>query len=162
MATQTFPYHHVEPRSGMAAARRDLTRWLVPIGRVFFALIFLLTVFGHFSRETIEYAAQRGVPAANVLVPLSGLMGLVGGLMVLVGWQARIGATILVAMLVPITLMIHNFWAFDDPGARRLQQVMFMKNLSIIGAAIILVHFGAGPISIDAWRARKLAAQPVT
>ena len=87
-------------------------------------------------------------------LPLSGLIALAGGLSVLLGYRAKVGAWLLVVFLVPITLAIHNFWAVHDPMAAQIQQVMFMKNLSMLGAALLISYFGAGPLSFDARRAK--------
>src|SRR5262245_369041 len=84
-------------------------RYLAPIGRFLFAMIFVLSSLGHFSQNTIAYAAAHGVPMAGILVPLSGLLALVGGLSVIVGLKARVGAALLVLFLVPVTLTMHRF-----------------------------------------------------
>jgi putative oxidoreductase len=128
----------------------------VPLGRLLFTLIFLETVLMHFSAEGIGYAAQSGVPLANVLVPLSGILAFVGGLSVLLGYHARVGALLLVVFLIPVTLMMHAFWNVPDAQMARMQMAMFMKNVSMLGAALMVAHFGAGPISIDAARTRRL------
>ncbi len=128
------------------------TAYLVPAGRLLYALIFVTAFPGSFSPETIAYAAQQGVPMAGLLVPLSGLIALAGGLSVLSGYRARIGASLLILFLVPVTLMIHRFWAIEDPMMTRLEQVMFLKNLSMLGGALLIAHFGAGPLSLDARR----------
>jgi putative oxidoreductase len=57
-------------------------------------------------------------------------------------------------LLVPVTLMVHNFWAVNDPAAAQLQQAAFLKNLSMLGAALLIAHLGAGPLSLDRRRAR--------
>ncbi len=124
-------------------------KYLVLLGRIFYAAIFIEAAPGHFSTETIRYAAGHGVPLANVAVPLSGVIALAGGLSVLLGYKARIGAWLLVLFLVPVTLMMHNFWAIADPTAAHMQQIMFMKNLSILGGALLIAHFGGGPLSLD-------------
>jgi putative oxidoreductase len=110
----------------------------------------------HFSAQGIGYAAQSGVPWPNVLVPLSGILALAGGLSVLLGYHARIGALLLVLFLIPVTLTMHAFWNIPDATMARMQMVMFMKNVSMLGAALMILHFGAGPISIDAARTRRL------
>jgi putative oxidoreductase len=125
-------------------------RYLVPVGRVLYSLIFLMTVLGHFSQPYIGYAAQQGVPAAGLLVPLSGVVAIAGGLSVALGYKAKVGAWLLVLFLVPVTLMMHNFWAVTDPMMRGMQQAHFMKNVSLLGAALLIAHFGAGPVSLDA------------
>jgi putative oxidoreductase len=128
-------------------------RSLALAGRVAFGAIFLLTAVGHFAPQTIAYAAQQGIPFAHVLVPASGLLAFAGGLSVTLGYHARLGAWLLVAFLIPVTLTMHAFWAVPDPMMAQLQQAMFMKNLSIIGGALIVAYHGAGPLSLDARRA---------
>ncbi len=129
---------------------RTLTHYAVPVGRAMFSAIFVFAALGHFGQPAINMAASQGVPLASLAVPLSGVMALVGGLSVLVGYRARLGALLLVAFLLPVTFMMHKFWAVTDPGAAQLQMVMFMKNLGLIGGALLIAHFGAGPVSIDA------------
>ncbi|HJZ83559.1 MAG TPA: DoxX family protein [Polyangia bacterium] len=124
-------------------------KYLVPVGRFLFAAIFIMSAFGHFGAQSIGFAAAKGVPFARLLVPASGILALLGGLSVLLGYRAKLGAWLLVAFLVPVTLSIHNFWTVADPMMRQMDQIMFMKNLSMIGAALLIAHFGAGPVSVD-------------
>jgi putative oxidoreductase len=128
---------------------QGITRYLVPVGRALFALVFLMAGPGHFMPQTIAYAASRGVPLASIAVPVSGVLALLGGLSVLLGYRARVGAWLLVLFLVPVTLMLHRFWGISDPVMAQTQQVMFLKNISMLGAALLITHFGAGPISLD-------------
>jgi len=55
--------------------------------------------------------------------------------------------------------MMHNFWAVKDPTTAMMQQVMFMKNLSMLGGALLMTQFGAGPVSLDARRAASIGGQ---
>ncbi len=135
---------------GAGARSGEALRFVVPIGRALFALIFIASGFGHFSSDTIAYARQAGVPLASIAVPLAGVIALAGGISVLLGYRVRIGAWLLVLFLVPVTFMMHAFWAVPDPMMARMQQAMFMKNLSMLGGALLLTYFGAGPISMDA------------
>jgi putative oxidoreductase len=135
-------------------------RYVVLVGRFFFAAIFLMTLVGHFSSQTIGYAAQQGLPLAGVLVPLSGIVAGAGALSIILGYQARLGAWLLVLFLIPVTLMFHAFWAVPDPMMAQLQQAMFMKNLSMLGGALLIAYFGAGPLSLDARRERADAVAP--
>ena len=96
-------------------------RYLVLAGRVLYSAIFIMGSPGHFTQQYVGYAAQQGVPAARVLVPLSGLIALAGGLSVLLGYRAKVRAWLLVVFLVPVTLAIHNFWAVHDPMAAQIQ-----------------------------------------
>lgn len=130
---------------------REASRWAAPLGRLCFSLIFIGTAVSHFSPRAIGYAANAGVPYANYLVPLSGVIAVVGGLSVLLGLKARFGAWLLVLFLVPVTVAMHAFWNMTDAGAYQMQLVNFMKNLSLLGGAFLIAYFGAGPVSVDAW-----------
>ncbi len=68
----------------------------------------------------------------------------------LLGYRARLGAWLLVLFLVPVTAMIHNFWAVKDPMMAQMQLGFFMANLSRLGGALLIAYFGAGPFSLDA------------
>jgi putative oxidoreductase len=126
----------------------------VLLGRFLFALIFLMTGPNHFSKQTIAYAASQGVPWASFAVPLSGIIALAGGLSILFGYHAKVGAWLVVLFLVAVTGMMHKFWTVQDPMMFQTQMVMFMKNVAILGGALLISQFGAGPSSLDARRAR--------
>ena len=120
------------------------------LGRFFFALIFLLSAPMNFSSHTIAYAASQGVPLASIAVPLSGVIALAGGLSILLGYRARIGAWLIVLFLAAVTPMLHNFWTVADPMMHQMQFIMFMKNRSMMGGALFISQVGAGPWSLDA------------
>lgn len=124
-------------------------RALVPIGRVLFALIFVASIVGHFSSAEITEAAAHGVPLATILVPLAGIIALVGGVSIMLGYRARFGALLLIVFLVPVTLVMHKFWGLADPQMAMMQKVNFMKNTSLIGACLLIMFFGSGPYSLD-------------
>ena len=119
------------------------------IGRILFSLIFILSGPHHFQAASIGYAASAGVPMASFLVPLSGIIALAGGLSIALGYKAKIGAWLLVVFLIPVTFALHKFWGIADPMMQQMQMVMFMKNITMIGGALILAYFGSGPLSID-------------
>ncbi len=126
--------------------------YVVLIGRIFYSAIFITSAIAHFSKQVIEYSSNQGVPLAPILVPLSGLIAIAGGLSVLLGYKARLGAWLIVIFLVPTTLIMHRFWGASDPMWLSLQQAMFMKNLSMLGAALLITYFGSGPYSLDKWK----------
>lgn len=126
-------------------------KYVALLGRVLFALIFVRYSFGLFSKDPAGYAAGHGVPLASILVPIAGILALLGGLSVASGYKARWGAWFLVAFLVPVTLMMHNFWTVKDPMEASMQEGMFLKNLSMLGGAFLVAYFGAGPASVDSW-----------
>lgn len=140
------------PRSQASTMSLDTAGPVVLLGRFLFVLIFLLSAPNHFLSQTIAYAASQGVPLASIAVPVSGVIALAGGLSVLLGYRAKIGAWLLILFLAAVTPMLHNFWAVADPMARQMQMIMFMKNVSMLGGALFITQFGAGPWSLDARR----------
>ena len=145
--SSTFP-----SRTQSASIPSSVSGPLVLLGRFLFALIFIMSGPRHFLSETIGYAASQGVPLASIAVPFSGLLALVGGLSILLGYRAKLGAWLIVLFLVGITPMMHNFWAVPDPMMHQMQMVMFMKNLSMLGGALFVSQLGSGPWSLDARR----------
>jgi|ERR1051326_4783602 putative oxidoreductase len=131
-------------------------------GRIFYSLIFILSSLNHFSQKAINYAASNGVPMPNILVPFAGVLALLGGLSILVGYKARLGAWLIVAFLVPVTLWMHRFWSVDDPMMRQMQMAMFMKNISMLGGALFIAYFGAGPESVDARKEYPVKRSAIT
>jgi len=129
---------------------QELSAPVVLLGRVLFGLIFVMAGANHFSSQTIAYSASQGVPLAAFAVPLSGVIALAGGLSILLGYRAKIGAWLVVLFLACVTPMMHRFWAVTDPMMQQMQMVMFMKNLSMLGGALLISQFGAGPWSLDA------------
>jgi putative oxidoreductase len=48
--------------------------------------------------------------------------------------------------------MMHKFWIVTDPMMQLMQMIMFMKNLAMLGGALLISQFGAGPWSLDSRR----------
>ena len=123
-------------------------KYLLLTGRILFSAIFLLSAPGHFSEPSISFAVTKGLPLANVLVPLSGIVEFLGALSIITGYKSRYGALLLVLFMVPVTLVMHNFWTLTDPMQKQMDMAMFMKNVSITGAALIIAYLGTGPLSL--------------
>src|SRR5260370_17439090 len=102
--------------------------YLALVGRICFSAIFIFAAPGHFTARYVGYASQAGVPAAALLVPLSGLIALVGGLSIALGYKAKLGALLLVVFLIPVTFTIHRFLAVTDPMIHQIHLPIFIKN----------------------------------
>lgn len=120
------------------------------LGRILLALIFVLSGWrkiGSFD-TTAGYMASKGLPMTEVLLALTIIIELVGGLMIVFGWKARWAALAIFLFLIPTTLIFHNFWAVG-PEEVRDQMNAFMKNIAIMGGLLYIMTFGPGPLSID-------------
>jgi putative oxidoreductase len=147
--------------SDTAAPNKGLWGPVVLLGRICFAVVFILGTMGHFNGQDLPYAIQAGVPMAKIMVPLAGVVAVIGGLSILFGYKAKLGGWLIVLFLVPVTLMMHNFWA-APATMRAMQMTNFYKNLSMLGGALLISQFGAGPWSLDALAASKASAPPAS
>ena len=113
---------------------------IVLIGRVLFVAIFLGSGVAHLTQTTdmADYTSSKGVPNAALVVQLSGVQMLVGGLMVLLGVWMDLGFLILAAFLVPAAFLIHPFWKVEDPQQLNVERAQFMKNLALTGVCLAL------------------------
>jgi len=128
-------------------------------GRVLLSAIFLTSGISHILqwRASTDLMQQKGVPLPNLLLALAILCLLLGGISVLIGLRARLGATLLILFLIPTTLVFHGDWTAGTSGAND-ELLHFMKNLGLLGGLLMVLAFGAGGFSIDLFlRMRKVA-----
>ena len=124
--------------------------YAVLAGRMGIALIFVLSGAGKildFS-GTSEQMAEAGMPLVSLLLVGAIVFEIVGGLSVMTGFRARIGALLLIVFLIPASLIFHNFWTLEGEAAQT-QMIMFLKNVSIGGGLLLIVGMGSGPMSLD-------------
>lgn len=118
---------------------------VVLIGRIMFAVLFLASGVGHLTQRDMMagYAGSKGVPSPKAAVVGSGVLILVGALMVLLGLWADLGALLLVVFLVPTAIMMHGPWKVTDAQDKQMEQIQFLKGLALGGAAVMLFAFFA-------------------
>lgn len=118
------------------------------LGRILLALIFVLGGYNKLKGYdgTLAYMARAGVP--GILLPAVIATELLGGLLIVVGWQTRIVAFLLAGFTFLAGFFFHAFWAVDA-AQFQAQYIHFMKNLAISGGFLLLVANGAGAWSLD-------------
>lgn len=125
-----------------------MQQYLPLLARTFLSIIFIrsgcLKIFSF--AATQGYMATQGIPSGltGVLLGAAIVLELLGGFLVLLGYRARWGAIVLMIFLIPATLIFHtNF-------AENIQVIQFFKNLAIMGGLLMIVTYGAGPLSLEA------------
>jgi putative oxidoreductase len=120
-------------------------------GRILLALIFIISGFGKITgyAGTAGYMAAKGLPMVDVLLPLTILVELAGGLLIVIGWNARWAAAAIFLYVIPVTLVFHNP-AGLAPAEAQQQMINLLKNVSIMGGMLGLFAFGPGGFSLDA------------
>lgn len=129
-------------------------------GRVLLSVVFLTSGIMHLLhwRQTTDFMEQKGLPLPNLLLIVAVVFLLLGGLSVLIGLRARLGAILLILFLLPTTFVMHDYWAVSAEQAAD-QMAHFLKNLGLIGGLLMVVAFGAGGFSIDLLLRMKKAAK---
>jgi uncharacterized membrane protein YphA (DoxX/SURF4 family) len=107
---------------------------------VLFALLFISSGINHFTKNEAMtgYAKYKKVPMAKAAVYLSGLMILLGGIYIVLGFYADLGALLIALFLIPTAFLMHAFWKETDPTAKQNETIGFFKDLSLAGAALII------------------------
>lgn len=120
------------------------------LGRILLALLFIPAGYnkiGSFS-GTAGYIASKGLPLPEVGAVIAIVVELGVGIALLVGFKARYAALVLALFTLAASVFFHNFWAMPAEQVM-MQQLMFMKNLAVVGGLLFVAAFGAGPFSLD-------------
>src|SRR5262245_60085672 len=122
------------------------------LGRILLSAIFVMSALGNKIpnfNQVAGYMEQAGVPFPQVALAGAIVFLIAGGVSVILGYQARIGAALLLIFLAAATFFFHNFWALSDEKAQQEQMIQAMKNLSIMGAMLFVIANGSGAWSLD-------------
>lgn len=114
---------------------------ILVIGRIIFGGFFIMSGINHFAKleAMTGYAKYKKLPAAKLGVLLSGVMLVLGGAYILLGFYADLGALLLAIFLVLAAVIFHNFWAETDATAKQNEMLAFMKDLALAGAALMIL-----------------------
>lgn len=123
---------------------------LILVARVLLTVLFVLSGFGKLTdyAGTVAYMAQVGAPLPSVAAAVAVAMELLVGLALLVGFRVRPLALLLTLFVAGTALLGHPFWSMEG-AERALNQVQFLKNLSIMGGLLLLAVAGSGRYSLS-------------
>jgi len=115
------------------------------IGRVLISGVFLWAAYEKITHwnATVSYMKTKNIPQLNIVLPVMMALKIIGGLSVLLGWHAHIGALLLLVVTVISVLKLHAFWEKSGPE-RSMEQLFFMKELAVIGGLFMILALGGG------------------
>jgi putative oxidoreductase len=115
-------------------------------GRILLSLVFIMSGMGKIAgpAEAIQSIASHGMPMPQAAYVVSVIIELGGSVALLVGWQARLAASVLALFCVITAVVFHSNFADHN------MQIQFMKNLAIAGGMLQVAAFGGGAFSLDA------------
>jgi putative oxidoreductase len=124
------------------------------VARILLTVMFITSGWGKLTgfAGTVGYIASQGMPLPQLMAVGAIAVELGAGLLLLVGYKARWAALAIFAFLISTTLVFHNFWA-SPPDQAMMQQINFMKNVTIMGGMLLVWAFGPGRIALDRERA---------
>jgi len=127
---------------------RDMT-WLHPgiavAGRWMFALIFFLSGITHFTDvEGYVRLMPEAIPLRTFWVIVSAIVELAGATMIVTNRYPRLGGWLIVAFLIPVTIVVHGvaMVSATDPGVQQMQTSFFLKGVAMCGAALLITQLG--------------------
>lgn len=125
------------------------------VGRLLLALLFLPAGIGKITgyAGTVGYIASKGLPLPEVGAAIAIAVEVLGGLALIFGWGTRFAALALALFTLAASVFFHNFWALPA-DQQMVQQLMFIKNIAVVGGLLTLAAWGAGAWSVDARRSR--------
>jgi len=123
------------------------------IGRILFALVFVSSGLSHLAKveAMTGYAKFKKVPAAKLSVLVSGALLALGGLSIVLGVYADLGALVIAILLFVMALKMHDFWTQTDAQAKQTEMISFFKNISMAGGALIIFAIAATEGSDYGW-----------
>ncbi len=136
---------------------------IVLFGRLLVGGYYLMSAFYHFAdlRTLSRFAAGAGVPMPEVAVIVAGILLAIGGVSLLLGIYPLIGVASLVMFFVPVTVMMHPFWADRDAMMRQMDIVNFSKNVALLGSSLMFLGIPhPWPFSVER-RAHLAVRSPV-
>jgi putative oxidoreductase len=124
------------------------------LGRILLAALFIPAGISKISgfAGSAGYIASKGLPLPEVGVVIAIAVEVLAGLALLFGFGTRFAALALALFTLAATFIFHNYWAMPADQAM-MQQLMFMKNIAVVGGLLVLAAHGAGRFSVDAKRA---------
>jgi putative oxidoreductase len=119
-------------------------------GRVLLAAMFVLAGFDKINgfEGTAAYIASVGLPFPELLTLLTIAVEIGAGLALIVGFQTRVAALLLAGFTLAASVLFHNYWALPADQAY-VQQLMFMKNLSVAGGLLMVTALGGGALALS-------------
>jgi len=115
--------------------------YILLLSRIILGLYFLFNSFNHFRNlnSLASWVQSKNVPAPKLMVALTGILLLIGGLSILLGAYIEIGILALTLFFLPVTFVMHDFWRETDPQMKMMQIINFMKNLALWAAILALL-----------------------
>ena len=123
------------------------------LARLLLAALFLPAGISKISgfAGTAGYIGSVGLPMPELGAAIAIAVEVLGGIALIIGLGTRWAALALAVFTLVASFFFHAYWAMPAEQ-QMMQQLMFMKNIGVVGGLLALAAFGAGAFSLDARR----------
>ena len=120
------------------------------IGRVLISGMFLWASYEKIKHwnQTVNYLKTKNIPQLNIILPVGIALKIIGGLSVLLGWHAHLGALLLLVVALASLVKMHDWWKKHGPE-REMEKLFFIKDVAIIGGLCMILALGAGHFGLE-------------
>lgn len=120
------------------------------IGRVLISGMFLWAAYEKIKHwhQTVSYMKSKSIPSVNIILPVGIALKIIGGLSVLFGWHAHIGALLLLIVAIAAAIKMHDFWNRQG-SERETEKILFLKDVAVIGGLFMILALGAGHFGVS-------------
>jgi putative oxidoreductase len=134
-----------------------MSNYTQAIGRILISAVFILFGYVQFTHiggyianpAVIKFSGLTGgILSPTIIAYLVAAIDLIGGILILLGYQTRWAAIVLIMFVVLTLVFVHHFWTMEG-AAFAGNRAHFYKNLAIIGGLLFLINGGAGSCSLD-------------
>ena len=111
------------------------------IGRIIAGLFYIFAGANNFVNlaSASDYAAFKGVPSPTLAVLMASSLLMIGGLSILTGYRPVLGVAAIILFLLPVTLIMHNFWNIEEAQAQVVELRSFLSNMGLLGSTLIFL-----------------------
>ncbi len=134
---------------------KSIQNSLTFVSRLLFVIFFLPAGIGKVTgfAGTVGYISSVGLPLPVLGAILALSVEILGSLALLAGFGTRIAALVLAAFTLVASFFFHAYWAVPADQAF-VTQLLFFKNIAVVGGLLALAAHGAGAWSLDARQER--------
>lgn len=123
--------------------------FILLLARVCIGVAFLWSAVDKISnyRAAVSYMMSKRIPKVSLVLPIAIVVQMLGGISILLGFQAHIGALLLIIYTIPTAYFMHDFWRMSG-DSRAIEKMIFLKDVATLGGLLVILALGVGTFAL--------------
>ena len=123
--------------------------FILLVARLCFGIAFLWSAVDKITnwRGATSYMESKRIPKVSLILPLSIAIQMIGGISILLGFHAKIGALLLILYTIGTGLKMHDFWTMSG-DERATEKTLLLKDVAILGGLLVILALGVGTFAM--------------